>query len=198
MRPARVSLPLFLIFALVISTAAAAKDYFTEDELDLIRDAQELRFRVPTYFKLAERRLVFLGLIEKTEKEKEKERKELEQALKEQKKAGTAAKDKLPEDPMAYLADFTRSELLRGYIQVIEEVMSNIDDSYERKLDVRDALEDLEKFIRETVPLLEKHQPKTDSERVAKNDALEKAREALAGTKEALNIVPKTEKKRKQ
>ena len=76
--------------------------------------------------------------------------------------------------------------------------MSNIDDSYNRKLDVRDSLEDLEKFLRETIPLVEKFQPKNDSERSAMNDALVKAREAMTGAKEALSIVPKTEKKRKQ
>ena len=98
---------------------------------------------------------------------------------------------------MAYLADFTRSELLRGYIQAIEEVMTNIDDAYGRKLDVRNPLEDLEKFLRETMPLVEKFQPKNDSEHVAMDDAMDKAKEALSSTKEALGVVPKTEKKRR-
>jgi hypothetical protein len=178
--------------------STAKKEYFTEDELDLIRDAQELRYRVPTYFKLAERRLIFLGLKQQSDKEKEKEKKEEERRLKDAQKAGDApANKKLPEDPLAYLDDFTRSELLRGYGQAIDEVMSNIDDSYGRKLDVRDALEDLEKFLRETMPLIEKFQAKNDSERAAMKDALDKANEAMNGTKEALGIVPKTEKKRK-
>ena len=169
-------------------SSAAKKEYFTEDELDLIRDAQELRYRVPTYFKLAERRLIFIGLKQQSDKEKEKEKKEEQQRLKDAQKAGTApAGKKAPEDPLGYLDDFTRSELLRGYAQAVDEVMSNIDDSYNRKLDVRDSLEDLEKF-----------QPKNDSERSAMNDALDKAREAMTGAKEALSIVPKTEKKRKQ
>jgi len=180
-------------------SSAAKKEYFTEDELDLIRDAQELRYRVPTYFKLAERRLIFIGLKQQSDKEKEKEKKEEQQRLKDAQKAGTApAGKKAPEDPLGYLDDFTRSELLRGYAQAVDEVMSNIDDSYNRKLDVRDSLEDLEKFLRETIPLVEKFQPKNDSERSAMNDALVKAREAMTGAKEALSIVPKTEKKRKQ
>jgi hypothetical protein len=57
------------------SSVRAKKEYFTEDELDLIRDAQELRYRVPTYFKLAERRLIFIGLKQQSDKEKEKEKK---------------------------------------------------------------------------------------------------------------------------
>jgi hypothetical protein len=201
---ARVSLliPLFL-GALLASglgprSAAPKKDYFTEDELDLIRDAQELALRAPLYFKLAERRLVFLGLMQQNEKEKEKERKEQQRRLKEQQKAGNIpTTQKPPEDPMAYLADFTRSELLRGYTQAIDEVMTNIDDAYSRKLDVRNPLEDLEKFLRETMPLVEKFQPKNDTERAAMDDAMDKAKEALNSTKDALGVVPKTEKKRK-
>src|SRR5947199_4865483 len=130
-------------------SAAPKKDYFTDDELDLIRDAQELALRAPVYFKLAERRLVFLGLMQQSEKEREKERKEEQRRLKEQQKAGTAPRNKKPaEDPLAYLRDFTRSELLRGYSQAIDEVMSNIDDAYSRQLAARAPLEDLETSLR--------------------------------------------------
>ena len=84
----KVSLCLVIVFSFAASLfAAPKKEYFTEDELDLIRDAQELSQRVPVYFKLAERRLIFLGLMEKSEKEKEKERKEKEKREKEKKKA---------------------------------------------------------------------------------------------------------------
>ena len=196
---AKASLALVLTFALSVSWLGAAKqEYFTDDELDTIRDAQELAVRVPAYFKLAERRLIFLGLMEKSEKEKEKERKEREKRAKEIKKAGENAGTQIPPvDDTAYLADFTRAELLHGYIQALEEVMTNIDDAYERKLEVRDSLEDLEKFARETIPILSKFQPKNDSERSVLQDALDKAKESMAGAKDALNVVPKTEKKRK-
>src|SRR5262245_17410343 len=59
----------------VLGGSTAKKEYFTEDELDLVRDAQELSARVPVYLKLAERRLIILGVAEKSEKQKEKERK---------------------------------------------------------------------------------------------------------------------------
>ena len=179
--------------------AAARQDYFTEDEIDLIRDAQELTARVPAYFKLAERRLIFLGLMEKSAEQIAKERKEMEKRAKEQAKSNDtrATSNKAPVDETAYLDTFTPAELIRGYIQVLQEVTNNIDDSYERKLDVRDPLEDLEKFIRNTLPLLQKFKPKSDSERAALQDAVDKAQETETSTKEALKVVPKTEKRRK-
>ena len=198
--PAKVSFPLILILCLSLSLPAQRKkEYFTEDELDLIRDAQELPLRVTAYFKLADRRLIFLGLKGKSEKELEQERKEREKREKESTKTGNkTAAQKPPEDPMAYLEDFTRSELLRGYIQAIDEVMSNIDDAYSRKFEVRDPLEDLEKYTNETLPLVAKFQPKNDNERLAMDDAIAKAKEALSEAKDALKIVPKTEKKTKR
>src|SRR6267143_5269312 len=88
-RAAKVSIFLSILLSFAVSLLAIPKkEYFTEDELDLIRDAQELNQRVPVYFKLAERRLIFLGLMEKSEKEKEKEQKEKEKREKEQKKPG--------------------------------------------------------------------------------------------------------------
>jgi len=199
-RAAKASLCFTIALLLATSLFAAKKEYFTEDELDLIRDAQELSQRVPVYFKLAERRLIFLGLMEKSEKEKEKELKEREKREKEKKKAGDtrATSNKVDPDDTSYLADFTSAELLRGYIQALEEVTSNIDDAYSRKLDVRDQLEDLEKFTRETIPVLEKFKPKNDVEKRAMEDAMEKANEVKQQAVDALKSVPKTEKKRKQ
>jgi len=199
-RVAKVSLCFTITMLLATSLFAAKKEYFTEDELDLIRDAQELSQRIPVYFKLAERRLIFLGLMEKSEKEKEKERKEREKREKEKKKAGDtrATSNKVDPDDTSYLADFTSAELLRGYIQALDEITTNIDDAYSRKLDVRDQLEDLEKFARETVPVLEKFKPKNDVEKRAMEDAIEKANEVKAQAVDALKTVPKTEKKRKQ
>jgi hypothetical protein len=203
MRPlAKVKLSLVLAVFLLTSTLGGApkRDYFTEDELDMIRDAQELSIRVPVYFKLAERRLVFLGIMEKSPQQIEKERKEKEKRLKEQKKPTTdtrATADKAPIDDTSYLDNFTVAELLRGYIQALDEVTTNIDNAYERKLDVRDSLEDLAKFIRDTAPLLEKFKPRNDSERAALQDAIDKAKQTESDTKQALITVPKTEKKRK-
>jgi hypothetical protein len=197
---AKVSFSVLLAASLAASIfAAPKKEYFTEDELDLIRDAQDLNMRVSTYFKLAERRLIFLGIMEKSEQEKEKERKAREKREKEQKK-GTdtrATANKAPIDETAYLDNFTPPELLRGYIQALDEVMTNIDDAYSRKLDVRDSIEDLAKFVKETAPLLEKFKPRNDGERAALQEAVDKGKQAAADSKEALSVVPKTERKRK-
>jgi len=199
-RLAKASLNILLITVISISPGAAQKtEYFTEDELDLIRDAQELSARVPAYLKLAERRLIFLGIMEKSPQQIEKERKEREKREKEQRKGtdNKANANKPPVDDTAYLDNFTPAELLRGYIQALDEVTDNIDNAYSNRLDVRDPLEDLAKFVRDTVPLLEKYKPRNDKARSALQDAIDKARQVEKDTKEALNIVPKTEKKRK-
>ena len=198
-RLAKVSFLLIVAASVAISLFAAKKEYFTEDEIDLIRDAQDLTARVPAYFNLAERRLIFLSLMEKSAQQIEKEKKAKEKRAKEDKKSADtrATAKKAPLDDTSYLDDFTPAELLRGYIQALEEVTTNIDDAYSRKLDVRDSLEDLAKFVGDTLPMLEKFKPKNDVERLALQDAVDKAKQAAADTKEALSVVPKTEKKRK-
>ncbi len=196
----KVSSSVVLSLVLAVSLLGRAKkEYLTEDELDLIRDAQELNARVHAYFKLAERRLIFLGVMEKSEQEKEKDRKQKEKLEKQQKKSidTKATSNKAPVDDTAYLDTFSSAELLRGYIQTLDEVMTNIDDNYNRKLDVRDSLEDLVKFTGDTVPLLQKFQPKNNADRNALQDAISKANEAQTQAREALKVVPKTEKKRK-
>jgi hypothetical protein len=197
---AKVSFTVILASILATSLVAAAKtDYFTEDEIDLLRDAQGLSLRVPVYIKLAERRLIFLGLMEKSQQQIEKERKEKEKREKEQKKSidTRATANKAPIDDTAYLDNFTPPELIRGYIQVLEEITTNIDEAYSNKLDVRDSLEDLSKFVKETIPLLEKFKPRNNAERAAIQDAIDKAKQTATDTQSALGIVPKTEKKRK-
>jgi len=200
----KASLAVVLVASLSICIAGAQKkEYFTEDELDTIRDAQDLSARVPAYFKLAERRLIFLGIMEKSAEQIQKERKETEKRAKEQSKEqkkgidSRATATKAPVDENAYLDEFTPSELLRGYIQALDEITDNIDNAYSNRQDVRESLEDLAKFVHDTVPLLEKYKPKTDTERAALQDAIEKAKQVGADTKEALSVVPKTEKKRK-
>src|SRR5689334_25012018 len=81
---AKVSFSLAIAASVALSVLSAPKkEYFTEDELDLIRDAQDLSARVPTYFKLAERRLVYLGVMEKSAADREKDKKEREKRQKE-------------------------------------------------------------------------------------------------------------------
>jgi hypothetical protein len=197
----RVSLSLALVFVLGTPLfAAGKKEYFTDDELDSIREAQELGQRVPLYLQLAERRLVFLGIMEKSQQAIEREHKERLKRAKEDKKTtdSRANADRVPLDESSSLSDFTPAELFGGYMQALDEVMTNIDDAYSRKLDVRDSVEDLAKFTRDTIPLLEKYKPKNASDRAAVQQAIDKAKQAASDAKVALGIVPKTEKKRKQ
>ena len=185
------------ILLLTSATATAQRrEYFTEAELDTIRDAQGLKARVPAYFTLADKRLAALGVKEKTEKEQEQERKAQEQFDKRVRDAQKAGRTppKTFETPDSYLLDFTKPELFRGYIQALDEVMSNIDDAYNRRLDVRDALEEFEKYCSEQLALLKEFQPKTDAESTAMEDAVETTERALADAQAALEIVPKTEK----
>jgi hypothetical protein len=180
------------MLALPLLAAGAKADYFTENEIDRLRDAQGLSARIPVYIDLAERRLIFLGLMEKSDEQIQKERKEREKREKEQRKPldTRATASKAPLDDYSYLDSFTPPELLRGYTQVLDEITNNIDDAYSSKLDVRDSLEDLAKFVRNTLPL-------NDAERIAFEEAVEKAKQTETDAKEALKIVPKTEKKRK-
>src|SRR5262249_53634338 len=104
---------------------AQRKEYFTEGEIDLIRDAQELPMRMSVLCRLADLRLNALEMKEKTAKEKEAERKAEEQHRKEVRDAQRAGKaaPKAEERPDVYLADFTRAELLSGYTEAIDEAM---------------------------------------------------------------------------
>jgi hypothetical protein len=198
-------LPLLSLVAIIAGTPRLAaaqqhKEYFTEAEIDAIRDAQEIKLRIPVLFDLADRRLFFLGIKEKTEKQIEEDRKIREKRQKEAQKVAKAGgpKPAEPVDPDAYLADFTKSELLRGYVEALDEAMNNIDDAYERKFDVRESLEDLEKYTRDTLPLFDKYQSKSGTEQAALLDARDKTQEALNGAREAMGTVPKTEKKSKK
>jgi hypothetical protein len=183
-----------------ISAEAQRNEYFTEKEIDLIREAQELPMRVSALLRLADLRLNALELKEKSAKEKEAERKAEEQHRKEVRDAQRAGKaaPKAEERPDVYLADFTRTELIGGYTEALDEAMDDIDDAYSRKLDVRDALEQLSRYSKEQLPIVKSFQAKTAAESRAKDQAIEMTQKAIDDTREALEIVPKTEKSGKK
>src|SRR4030095_5819324 len=119
-------------------------DYVTDEEEDLIRDAQGLQLRVPLFLRLLDNRIVALGLRERTAKEREQVKKDLEKYQREVKDASLVKDAEVrarPLNPDVYLRKATRSELLRGYMQIVDEIMSNIDDAYDRKLPVREEVE---------------------------------------------------------
>ena len=185
-----------------LAAAAAADEYFTELEIDQIREAQKIARRVPVFLNIAETRLVYLGLKE-AEKQEEGKVSRVAKALASVFQPGMAAEiDKAEaeaktqaEESDRELVEFTRTALLRGFYQALEEAMDNIDDAYERKRgDVRGPLENLKKFTEQTIPLLRRFEPETSREKSAINDALEQAELALEGAESALKIVPKTPK----
>src|ERR1700704_6417463 len=117
-----------------IAVAAQRTDYVTEEEEDLIRDAQGLQMRVPVFLRLLDNRIVALGLRERTAKEREQTKKDIAEYERKKKeveklKSEGAELPAQPVNPDIYLRNTTRSELLRGYMQIIDETMDNIDDA---------------------------------------------------------------------
>jgi len=143
-------------FAITILTAAvvvtslpqshvlAATEYFTDEEIDFIREAQGISLRVPAIIQLANIRFVYLGMKEKTKEDKALENRiaELHVEMTANRNAKTPAqtskgpslppifgipiplpkkdKDKPEIDAAPYLTDLNRTELLKGYVQAIE------------------------------------------------------------------------------
>ena len=180
--------------------AAAAKEYFTDEEIDYLRDAQGLAMRIPAIIRLANMRLVVLSLKEKSKEEKDLEKRIAEIHNEIIGKPGAKAKPgSRPEEPAdvvgrPYLTEFTRLELLRGYIEAIDEIGSVIDSAYREKQDVRSSLEQFEKFLSATNPLLRRLQSRNAEEFEAILDARSATQDAMENAQDALKKVPKTEK----
>jgi hypothetical protein len=170
-------------------------DYVTEEEEDLIRDAQGLPLRVPLLIKFLDNRIIALGLRERTAKEREQTKKDLadyEKELKDSAKVKDAEVRAKPVNPDIYLRKVTRPELLRGFMQITDELMDNIDDAYERNLPVREHVEALEKFLNEQVPRFEKLQAVTPAETSALKETISHTQKAIEDCRNALKTLPKT------
>jgi len=180
--------------------AGTAKEYFVEEEIDYIREAQGLSLRVTALLKLANIRLVVLGMKDKSRDDKELEKRisEIHDDLlgKPQPKPGEKPKSppKEPPGPYLNLTDFTRIEMLRGYIEALDEVSSDIDDAYRDKREVRGPLEQFEKFCSTSIPLLRRFQSANAAELQAIGDARSATQEAMESAQDALKKIPKTEK----
>src|SRR5262245_26812237 len=77
--PRRATMVAAASILLLLSTGLRSQgfDYVTEEEEDLVRDAQGLPARVPLFLKLLDNRIVALGLRERTAKEREQTKKDL-------------------------------------------------------------------------------------------------------------------------
>jgi tetratricopeptide (TPR) repeat protein len=169
-------------------------DYVLDEEEDLIRDAQGLQLRVPLFLRLLDNRIVALGLRERTAKEREQVKKDIEKYEREVKEAKLVKDAEVrarPLNPDVYLRKATKSELLRGYMQIVDEIMSNIDDAYDRKLPVREEVEALEKFLNEQLPRLAKFEPSTSAETSSIKSAISHSEEAIEDCRKALKTLPK-------
>ena len=193
-----IAAPLVLTMAACIY--AQGTDYVTEEEEDLIRDAQGLQLRVPLFLKLLDNRIVALGLRERTAKEREQTKKDIADYEREAKDAAKVKDAELrakPLNPDIYLRKMTRAELLRGFMQITDETMDNIDDGYDRKLPVREHVEALERFLNEQLPRFSKLHAATPSETTALKAVIAHAEKAIEDCRTALKTLPKTLKAEK-
>jgi len=184
------------------TAVAAGREYFTEEEIDYIRDAQGLAMRIPALLRLANIRLVSLSMKEKSKEDKDLERRiaEIHDELigkpqtKTASRPGEKPKDSANDVGRPYLTELTRTELLRGYIEALDEIRSVIDDAYRDKQDVRGVLEQFEKFLSTSNPLMRRFQSRGNDEFQAILDARSATQEALDDAQDAMKKVPKTEK----
>ena len=99
-----------------------------------------------------------------------------------------------PVNPDVYLRNTTKAELLRGYMQVVDESMDYIEDAFERHLDVRPSVEALEKFLREQLPRFMKMETQTAPEASALKSTMGHSERAIEDIEKALQTLPKMER----
>ncbi len=100
-------LALGLVFTLPTTAQAQKRDHLTEQEVELVREAQEIDLRLQVFVKAADRRLLVLTNPNATQKPKE-------------------------EETWGPLPKGTRLELLSDYKRILEEAEEKLDDAYER------------------------------------------------------------------
>ena len=196
-RISKTALVVTALFWAVALGAAQAADYVTEEEEDLIRDAQTVEKRMGVYLKFLDNRIVALGLRERTAKEREAAKKDLADYQSEAKAAAKVKEAEIrakPVNPDVYLRNTTKAELLRGYMQIIDETMDYIEDAFERRLDVRPGVEDLEKFLQEQLPRFKKLEVQTASETSALKATITHSERAIEDLEKALQTLPKMER----
>jgi hypothetical protein len=111
MNQLRFYLRFFLSLAIVammgVHASAQKRDHLTEQEVELVRDIQELDKRIEVFIKAADRRLLVLTNPNATQKKKE-------------------------EETWGPLPTGTKIELLSDYKRILEEAEEKLDDTYSR------------------------------------------------------------------
>jgi hypothetical protein len=154
-----------------------ANDYLTEEEDDFVREAQQPDLRMKVFMKIAERRLYAINKPPVATDDK-KAQKQLEE---EERKWG-----KLPET--------NRAGYLKQYARAVDEAMAKLDDAFERNPKasfVAKALKVLREATEEQLKQLHQleAQMKTDDEKAALSDAIEKAELAHKGANDGLKKI---------
>ncbi len=168
----------FFVFSLfTISAFAQQRDSLTGEEIEMIRDVQELDVRIEIYIKAIDRRLMVLeNTISQNSKQIEKD-----------------------SDKWGALPKGTRAEILSDIRKILDETIDKIDDVYER--DAKNelipwSLHYLADNAGRFVPELEKLKSATTEPREIGliNNALDSCREII----ESAAKVPKPDKKPKK
>jgi hypothetical protein len=154
-----------------------ANDYMTEEEDDLVREAQQPDLRMKVFMKIAERRLQMINKPPVAADDKKAQK----QAEEETRRWG-----KLPELNLA--------GYLKHYAKAVDEAMAKLDDAYERNPKasfVAKALKVLREATEEQLKLLHQleAQVKTEEEKRALSDAIENAERANKGASEGLKKI---------
>ena len=179
------------------AVSAQRRDYFTELEINDIKMAQEIADRTAVLLWVADRRLVELSPAAPEDEAAEDEGglgttigNAIIRVLNPE---GAAQLDELERERAAFeddLGGHTRTDLLRGYLQALEETMDNIDDAYERNRgDVREPIEALRNFSEDALEALEDLESTSDAEARALDDAIGETKTVIEGSAKALETI---------
>jgi len=200
MRYSRIVGLIVLLIGFAPAIDALAQEYFTELEIDEIRETQEIDKRVEILLKIAQVRLARLGLVELEEEvEKTTGNSRITRAIVRVLSRGTVDDlDEAEKDLEDFESDFSifnRADLLHGYYQALEETMDNIDDAFEQKRgDIREPLVALRDFSDQSIGPLQEFESENEAEEIALEDAIAQTELTLEGAEAALDTIPKTER----
>lgn len=153
------------------------RDYLTEKEIDLVKEAQELDKRIDVFVKAADRRLLALKGVD----------------------AANAKQLKKDAELWGELPTGSRTELVRDIARILDAAIDNIDDVSGR--DERNPLipKALRKLASETTRLVEELKPlSTQAKGEAEIASFEQLMENAQSILEAANKLPPAEEKNKQ
>jgi uncharacterized protein YgbK (DUF1537 family) len=172
---------LLLVLSFSATSSSQTRDHLTPQEVDLVKDAQELDKRIDVFVKAADRRLLVLsGSVD----------------------AATAKQLKKDAELWGELPTGSRSELVGDIARILDEAITNIDDVAGR--DERNPLipKALRKLATEATRIIEQTKPlsvqaKEDAEVASFEQLMENAKSILeAANKLPPPVDPKKEKAR--